>query len=204
MSDESKSGRQPISGDDAAQLPPGVLNLPVPAPQAFGGPAANQERPSAPSAPDEVVYNAWKEYMTKGFSNNQKMFEEVLEAFMRPYKLTVRMYQVMFWIGILGFLLAIGLSIWKGIAYGVLFGSLSAAGFLGYFVSRPLQSLEQNLMLITWLGLIYNTYWTRLMYTNDLKVIQKELDEITKTSLDQINALVDKQTELHKKRPNPE
>ena len=177
--------------------PAEVLNLPFPTPPGF-------DDDSGANPPDPALYSAWTAYMQKGFANNQKMFEEVLDAFMRPYNLTVRMYQVMFWVGILGFVLAVVMAVWKGVAYGALFGTLSAAAFLGYFVSRPLQSLEQNLLLITWLGVIYNTYWTRLMYTNDLKRVQKELDEITQTALEQLDALVDKHTALQEKRPKPE
>ena len=44
-----------------------------------------------------------------------------------------------------------------------LFAGLSAATLLAPFVRNPLRSLEENLQFITWLGVIYNTHWTRLL-----------------------------------------
>jgi hypothetical protein len=58
-------------------------------------------------------------------------------------------------------------------------------------------------MLIIWLGLIYNTYWTRLMYANDPTNIQDELEKIITTTIAEMEKLADKQAELSGKRPMP-
>jgi hypothetical protein len=50
------------------------------------------------------------------------------------------------------------------------------------------------------LGIIYNTYWTRLMYANDPRTIQHDLDEIVKTAIQEITELVDKHAEATGKR----
>ena len=48
-----------------------------------------------------------------------------------------------------------------------------------YFVSRPLQALEENLQFITWLGIIYNTYWTRIANAQDTTTFQADLQDAT-------------------------
>lgn len=151
---------------------------------------------------DKEVYAAWKKYMIDGFERNNDMFAKILDAFTRPYWLTVRMYQAMFIVGLSGVVLAAVMGAWQGVQYAWVFGGLSAVAFIGFFVSRPLISLEQNIQFITWLGLVYNTYWTRLMYANDEKTVQADLEAITECAIQDIVRLLDKQTELTGKRPD--
>jgi hypothetical protein len=151
---------------------------------------------------DQDVYEAWKQHMIDGFERNNRMFGEILNAFMRPYWITVHMYRAMFIVGLAGVVLGAVLGVWQGVEYAWIFCGLSAASFITFFVSRPLISLEQNIQFITWLGLIFNTYWTRLMYANDEKAIQTELEKILNSSIKDIVTLLDKQAELHGKRPN--
>jgi hypothetical protein len=160
--------------------------------------------PTAPEHVDSEIFAAWKEHMIQGYQHNSQMFSGLLNAFMRPYWQTVWMYRLMFFVGILGFVLAAALGATLGIEFGALFGGLTVAAFLAFFVSRPLQSLEQNIILITWLGLIYNTYWTRLMYANDPANIQAELEKIIATTIEQLQQLTEKQAELSGKRPSPD
>ena len=56
-----------------------------------------------------------------------------------------------------------GSGIPKSVA-AIAFGGLSVGSFLLFFIRQPLQALEENLEFITWLGVAFNTYWTRLMY----------------------------------------
>lgn len=160
--------------------------------------------PPKPENVDEEIYEAWKKHMIEGYQHNSQMFTRVLDAFMRPYWQTVWMYRLMFAVGILGFVLAAALAFLKQIEFAALFGGLTAFSFLSFFVSRPLQSLEQNILLITWLGVIYNTYWTRLMYANDAITIQADLEGITKTAIEELARLADKHSELSGKRENLE
>jgi hypothetical protein len=159
--------------------------------------------PTTPENVDPEIFAAWKEHMIQGYHHNSQMFTDLLDAFMRPYWQTVWMYRLMFFVGILGFVLAAALGVTLGIEFGAIFGGLTVVAFLAFFISRPLQSLEQNIMLITWLGLIYNTYWTRLMYANDPANIQDELEKIITTTISEMKELADKQAELSGKRPMP-
>jgi hypothetical protein len=171
-----------------ATAPPIELSLPLPKP------------PSKDI--DQEVYKAWTQHLIEGFERNNNMFGKLLDAFMRPYWLTVRMYQAMFIVGLSGVVLAAVLGVWQGIEFALIFGGLSAASFITFFMSRPLTSLEQNIQFITWLGLIYNTYWTRLMYANNEATIQADLEAILDRSISDIVALLDKQAELAGKRPD--
>jgi hypothetical protein len=73
--------------------------------------------------------------------------------------------------------------------------------FLAFFIAQPLRALEENLLFITWLGIIYNTYWTRLMYTSNLNTAQQDLETLTKTTIAQLEELVKKHGQAARGRP---
>ncbi len=150
---------------------------------------------------DPVLYQAWRDHMIAGFQQNNQMFKRVLDAFMRPYGITVAMYIVLFLIGAGGFVASVVLAVTRGIEFTALFAGMSVAAFLAFFISHPLRALEQNLLFITWLGVIYNTYWTRLMYTSEASTVQQDLEAIEKTAITELNALVDKHDRLAARRP---
>lgn len=148
---------------------------------------------------DSELDAVWKKHIASGFQQNQEMFQKLLDAFMRPYWLTVAMYRILFGVGIAGFALGIILGVIRGAEFAAIFGGLSVVAFLAFFVSQPLRALERNLQFITWLGIIYNTYWTRLMYSNDPATIQCELESISKTTLDQIRELMNTHSNIKAK-----
>ncbi len=78
---------------------------------------------------------------------------------------------------------------------------MGVVAFLTYFLSRPLRSLEENLQFITWLGVIYNTYWTRLLYMQNAATVHDELKDATQVAVGQIEELIDKNSRLASKRP---
>ncbi len=114
-------------------------------------------------AADPELYAAWREHVRAGFEQNSTMFRRILDAFMEPYHTTIWMYRILFGLGVLAFVAAIVVSVWlREPLFALVFGGLSIGAFVSYFVSRPIQALEENLQLITWLGVIYNSYWTSL------------------------------------------
>jgi hypothetical protein len=160
--------------------------------------------PSLPSIPDvpPELRKAWTEYMVHGFRNNEEMFKRTLKAFMKPYHLTVWMYGALFAVGIALFVLAaiMGLREGKSVV-AIVFAGLGVGAFLAFFIRQPVQALEENLEFITWLGVAFNTYWTRVMYMMDMKTIQADLkaaDEDYRTSVER---LITKHAELRGKRP---
>ena len=150
---------------------------------------------------DKDLLLAWKDYMKKGFQQNNMMFSRVLRAFMVPYWLTVAMNVALFLFGWAP-------SAWRRIlrpsqnSNSAIFGGLSAATFLTFFISRPLRSLEQNVILITWLGVIYNTYWSQLMNITNPATVQQDLDSITKAAVKDLRALATAQGKLNSQRPD--
>jgi len=177
-------------------------------------PATSMDQPSGTSftpqpkpdeklaAMDPELYKSWREHIIAGFKHNEEMFRRVLEAFMKPYQTTVWMYRVLFGVGIISFLFAAGMSAWtKEVKFGLIFGGLGVVAFLSYFISRPLQALEQNLQFITWLGVVYNTYWTRLANMMDQATVQKDLQEATQEATNAIEKIIAKHAEVSGKRP---
>ena len=151
---------------------------------------------------DPELYAAWRNHVLAGFTNNQRMFEQLVNAFMGPYHTTVQLYRLTFFVGLIAFVAAILLSAFtQQITFGVLFGGLSVAAFVSYFFSRPLRALEENLNFITWLGVIYNSYWTRLVFAMNMETVQQDLAAITNDFTKQIQELLDKSAALHKDRP---
>ncbi|MEZ4736799.1 MAG: N-acetylmuramidase domain-containing protein [Caldilineaceae bacterium] len=166
------------------------------------------------SEADPELYAAWRKHIEQGFENNQTMFSRILAGFMNPYWITVTMYAILFAVGIISFAVAVILGLRAAgagaaqagamaslLGSSAIFGGLSVVAFLTYFISRPLQALEENLQFITWLGIIYNTYWTRLAYIHKLETVQVELEAATGDAIAKINALMDKHEKRNRKRP---
>jgi hypothetical protein len=151
---------------------------------------------------DPMLYEYWREHINQGFQRNNRMFDTILDAFMRPYNTTIWMYRILFGLGIAAFLVAAGLGAWlREPMFSLIFGGLSIISFLTYFIGRPLQSLEENLKFITWLGIIYNTYWTRLVYMMDSETIHKDLDDATQDAINELERLLDKHHDFSGRRP---
>ncbi len=178
-----------------APQPEVAERLPVPA----GGGTLAQSDPQ--------LYSFWRQHMQKGFENNQTMFDQILNGFMGPYWTTVWMYRILFGVGVLAFLAAIVMAYVSrdnpvtAIGTAAIFGGLSVASFLSYFLSRPLQALEENLQFITWLGILYNSYWTRLAYLSDNDTVQAGLEDVTNDAIIGIKELLAAHAERTGKRP---
>jgi hypothetical protein len=159
------------------------------------------EEGNAAIIPSEIQ-KAWIDYMVLGFKNNEEMFRRTLEAFMKPYRLTLWMYGILFAVGIMLFVVAaiIGLKDGKSVV-AIVFAGLGAGTFLAFFIRQPVQALEENLEFITWLGVAFNTYWTRLMYMMDTKTIQNDLKAADDDYCTSIERLITKHAELRGKRP---
>ncbi|MEM7129825.1 MAG: N-acetylmuramidase domain-containing protein [Chloroflexota bacterium] len=160
--------------------------------------------PESPrSAVDPEVHEAWIDYVKQGLENNNILFSRILRAFILPYYLTVAMYVLLFLVGIGLFVMAVMLGLQDGKEiFGLIFAGLGVATFIGYFLSRPLRALEENLQLITWLGIAYNTYWTRLLYMNDQKTVHEDLKDASDDAAAEIQRIIDKSKELSRRRPD--
>jgi hypothetical protein len=155
---------------------------------------------------DPELYAAWSEHVRQGFQNNTVMFNRILEGFMTPYQTTIWMYRILFAVGILAFIAAVVLAATaettgRAIGTAALFGGLGVVTFLSYFISRPMQALEENLQFITWLGIVYNTYWSRLTYAMDHDTFHQQVEDANDDAIKSINEMLDKHAAFNKGRP---
>jgi hypothetical protein len=205
------AGRMQAYAAAFASLGPAFAGVPR-AEQPVYPPVEERPRAPKPASPkpgvplfeaDPQLYAAWRTHLENGFKNNETMFQRILDGFMGPYWSTVWMYRILFGVGVAAFVVAalVGL-IQDNAVTALVFGGLSTAAFLGYFISRPLQALEENLMFITWLGIIYNSYWTALVQAQDPATFNEDLDQFTDDAITRIQALMDKHTERNAARPN--
>jgi len=156
------------------------------------------------SAIPPALRAAWTNYMINGFRQNEKMFESTLQGFMKPYRLTVWFYGLLFVVGLGLFAAAaiIGLTGGNSVV-AIAFGGLSVTAFLSFFIQRPMRALEENLEFITWLGVAFNTYWTRLMYLSDPKTVDADLKKADDDFRASVKELIAEHASLREKRPGP-
>ncbi|MCC6457498.1 MAG: DUF3380 domain-containing protein [Caldilineaceae bacterium] len=175
------------------------------APESAEAPAHPSLPETLPSTPaifggDPELLAAWRKHIASGFANNELMFQQILQDFQRPYWATVWMIYTLFAVGAGSFLLAAGLAIFTDRTSAVLvFGALSAIALLGYVFSRPLQALERSLSFHSWLGLIYNSYWARLVHLDPQADVHQEINSATDDAIERIKALID--TQANPSRP---
>jgi hypothetical protein len=184
---------------ETAAEPPGQETLVMPgASQAPKLPLPTD--PTAGAVPADLRA-AWTQYMVNGFEQNEQMFQRTLKAFMKPYRLTVWLYVALVGVGIGLFVVAAVIGLNKGESVvAIAFAGLGAAGFLGFFVRQPLHALEENLEFITWLGVAFNTYWTRLMYMSDTSTVQAELKAAEDDFRTSVERLIAQHAELRGRR----
>jgi len=187
--------------DESAESPrgerlilPGESNLsklPMPLPPELSGQRG---------LPNELK-EAWTQYMVNGFKQNEEMFKSTLEAFMKPYRMTVRLYVALFCVGIGLFIVAAVIGLRNGSSVvAIAFAGMSVGAFLTFFVRQPLHALEENLEFITWLGVAFNTYWTRLMYMSDPMTVQAELKAADDDFRASVERLISQHADLRGKR----
>lgn len=148
------------------------------------------------------LYEAYVEHVREGYINNARIFESVRLAFLRSHYSTVAMYWLLFVIGAATVITGIALAAMGSSALTAgLFLGVGAIAFIGYFIGRSTLSVEENLVYITWLGVIYNSYWTHLAWSTDPDKAQAELDKATKDAITQLERLINRHARSVKFRP---
>ena len=147
----------------------------------------------------EETYIDWINTFKDCFEANRKMFKTTLKGFMKPFWLSIGMNVAIFILGISAFSIGMIVSVLNDeYLFALVFGGVDAITFLTFFMSNPIKNLEKDMGFITWLGLIYNTYWTRAYYSTNSGTFQKDLQEITDKAVDSLQKLLDTQNELGK------
>lgn len=189
--------------EDAAEPPHGqTLVMPGASDRSKLPPPQLPESTGQIPLPQELK-TAWTQYMVNGFKQNERMFQSTLRAVIKPYWLTVWLYATLFVVGIGLFVVAAVIGLRNGNSVvAIAFAGFSVASFLAFFVRQPMHALEENLEFITWLGVAFNTYWTRLMYMADPKTVQAELKAAEEDFRASVERLIAKHAELRSKRPS--
>ncbi len=150
-----------------------------------------QPQPQPGGTLNESVLAAWQQHTVDGYKNNQKMFEETLAMYKYPYRLTLLFYSIWFLTGISAFILAIVFAFQDGSPWQEgIFGSISIITFIAFFWAKPLHSMEENLILITRLGLIFTSYWARTMNTRDAETFDTDMTKITHETVEELDKLL--------------
>lgn len=146
---------------------------------------------------DPELYATWRDHVREGFAQNSQMFRRALKSLMASYRASVWAYRILLGVATASFLAGIGLSLWRGSAgFGLVFGGLGIAVFLIYFLSRPSWGLGENLELITWLGVVYNTYWARVVRLVNADAEQEELEHVQRDAVAEIQRIMDRRTKM--------
>jgi hypothetical protein len=148
---------------------------------------------------DPELYKAWRENAIEEFARNNQLVRRVLDLVKSSYTTTQTLYRVLLGVGIAFALAAIGLSLWRANAgFGLVFGGLTIAMFLVYFLSRPQAWREMSPELITWLGTVYNTYWTRVASLMTGESSLHDLAQAHHEATEEIQRIMAKHAELRK------
>lgn len=149
----------------------------------------------------KVVYNAWQETVRDCFKQNRKMFETTLKGFMKPFWLSIGMNVAVFVVGIVSFSVAMMMSLFTGqYLLGLIFGGIDATSFLVFFLSNPIENLEKDMGFVAWLGVTYNTYWTRSTFAMTPNTFQKDMQDITDDAVKSLQQLLVTHKEISRQR----
>ena len=151
----------------------------------------------------KMMNEDWINDIRAGYERGNQVFQRILDTFLRDHKTTVIMYWILFLVGIGLFVTGAVLAVVLEDNYipAAIFGGLGVATFVTFFVGRSVQSVEENLEYITWLGIIYNTYWTHQAWARDPNTAQTELREANERALAQLEHMIEKHAEARGKRP---
>lgn len=78
-----------------------------------------------------------------------------------------------------------------GVVGGIAAASIILISVLLY--TRPLAALERNSVVQSFLTVVVNSYWTRLMYVEDAADIDVHLEDATAYTVEHLGALLDRQ-----------
>jgi hypothetical protein len=154
-----------------------------------------------PGLEEKMVEN-WVKQIERGYKDHEELFQRILDTFLSNHRATVTMYWILFLVGIGLFIAAAVLAvILDDFIPAAILGGLGVVSFLSFFVGRSVQSVEENLEYITWLGIIYNTYWTRQAWTLEQEGAQEILKDASKEALAQLEHMIDRHANARRLRP---
>jgi len=146
---------------------------------------------------DPEVKRAWVEATVKGLDGSPLLFDKILKEFTTPFNLSVGMNVAVFVLGAVVFSVMTAYSLTKNQPYlSAVFGGMDMITVLTFFLRDPIKRLEHDVGFITWVGLVYNSYWIGVTSATNPETFQKDLKEITDNATDSLGKLLDKEKEF--------
>ena len=165
---ESRAGRdpRPVGGEFDINL-----LLPIPAESQGAKPTDEMQK---------VVDQAQRELMQNVARASRSTMRRIGASFTGHLAMNV----LLFLVGIGSFAVAV----YKGLenpdqadaVVSAAFGGLTAASFITYFITRPMDSVATSGPEAAWLLGMVNTYWTKLIYLNDPVKFPTEIEKAQK------------------------
>ena len=129
-------------------------------------------------------------------------------ALRRDRALLSVMYVLLFTVGISSAAAAVvkGLTADTGgeAAGAAVIAGLSAASFYGFFIARPLESLERNSIYHQWLTAVVNTHLLRLAYLSDSRTVAADLEDALADLVHDLKGLAHEHAAATAKAPKPD
>lgn len=129
-------------------------------------------------------------------------------AFLRAGRGQRFAFATMKWMFLLIFLLALGTMIaavrvaseapeggfdWAHAGVVAALAAMSVVLFAILLYMRPLSALERNSVVQSFLTVVVNSYWTRLLYLDEARDVDAHLEEATAYTVNHLGALLDRQ-----------
>ena len=166
------------------------------------GPKLPRPEGTGDAATDAALLKAWAQHIKGGLTDSQRVFGQTLKMITRGYWISFGLHVLTFLTGLGLLIAAVVVSLIAGEwRFGMIFGGLGLGVFLTFFLTRPLQALEENLQFVAWLGVAYNTYWTRVLVAQDAATAQATIKDAQAEFTAGITALIDKHAALRANRP---
>lgn len=142
-----------------------------------------------------AVAKAINEFSTEAFESNTTNLSRSVEYLKQSYDWLRKAYAAMVTVGLFALVVAVikaagADSGAENAGAGVIAG-VSAAALLGALFLKPSDSMERTAVLVPWVLLVLNTYWTRLAYMDDREKIDGQLEDAAKDAAEQFKAIAE-------------
>jgi hypothetical protein len=61
--------------------------------------------------------------------------------------------------------------------------------FVAFFVQRPSAALERNAIYMPWVSVVLTTFWTRLLYLDDVDTLDQKLGRAAKEASEELSTI---------------
>jgi len=144
----------------------------------------------------EIEMNrAINEFSKKALEDNTKNLIRSVSFIDSSFAWLRRAYGWMLGLG----LVALAAAIYKGLVAdsgtelgsAAVIGGVSLGALISSLVLKPTESMERNAIFVPWMLLTLNTYWTRLVYMNDPKTVDSQLEDASKDAAEQFKLIAE-------------